>query len=173
VLVGVAFYYVRTRVLGGNLAGTFVAEHLVGLSMGERAIAMLAVVPQWFRLLFWPAHLRADYGPAEFVAQTAWSWDHTLGLMLLTGSLVLAIASWRRAPLATFGICWSTIALFPVSNVLMPTGILLAERTLFLPSVGAMLALGAFATILVGRAGPRVRLASEGDKSSCQWPQSP
>jgi hypothetical protein len=161
-LVAVTFYYVRTRVLGGNLAGTFVAEHLVGLSMGGRAIAMLAVVPQWFRLLFWPAHLRADYGPGEFVAQTTWGWNHTLGLMLLAGSLVLAVACWRRAPLVTFGIGWCAIALFPVSNVLMPTGILLAERTLFLPSVGAMLALGALAMILAERATPRARLVLAG-----------
>ena len=35
------------------------------------------------------------------------------------------------------------IALFPVSNLLVPTGILVAERTLLLPSVGTSLVLGA------------------------------
>jgi tetratricopeptide (TPR) repeat protein len=44
-----------------------------------------------------------------------------------------------------FGILWVVLTLFPVSNLLLPTGILLAERTLFLPSVGAMLAVGATA----------------------------
>ena len=34
------------------------------------------------------------------------------------------------------------IALFPVSNVLVPTGIILAERTLYLPSVGFLLVVG-------------------------------
>jgi hypothetical protein len=39
-----------------------------------------------------------------------------------------------------------------VHNVLVPTGIVLAERTLFLPSVGAMIALGGLAELLVRRA---------------------
>lgn len=161
-LAGAAFYYVRTLVLAGNLAGTFVAEHLVGLGMGQRSIAMLAIVPHWFRLLFWPEHLRADYGPGEIVAQTTWGWDHTLGLVLLIGAMLVAVACRRRAPLVTFGFAWCAMALFPVSNVLLPTGIMLAERTLFLPSVGAMLALGGLGGLLFERAAPRARLALAG-----------
>ena len=38
------------------------------------------------------------------------------------------------------GIAWTAVALLPVSNLILPTGILLAERTLYLASVGAMLA---------------------------------
>jgi hypothetical protein len=39
-------------------------------------------------------------------------------------------------------VLWFAVTIFPVSNVLLLSGVLLAERTLFLPSVGAMLALG-------------------------------
>jgi hypothetical protein len=157
-LVGAAFYYVRTRILLGNLAGTFTAEHLFGLSMGERAIAMVAVIPHWVRLLFWPEHLRADYGPGELVAQTSWGWDHTLGLILLGAALAGMAASWRRAPVIAFGIVWCALGLFPVSNVLLPTGIMLAERTLFLPSVGAMLILGGVGALLYQPAAGRGEL---------------
>jgi hypothetical protein len=157
-LVAVVFYWVRTRVLGGSLAGTFVAEALVGLTMGQRAIAMLAVVPQWFRLLFWPAHLQADYSPGEIVAQTVWGSGHTLGLLLLAAVVLATLFSWRRAPVIAFGLAWCAVALFPVHNVLVPTGIVLAERTLFLPSIGAMLALGGLGAVLVERATPRWRM---------------
>ncbi|MDB4881973.1 MAG: hypothetical protein JWL95_739, partial [Gemmatimonadetes bacterium] len=44
-----------------------------------------------------------------------------------------------RAPLASFGLFWFLLAYAPVSNILIPTGIVTAERTLFLPSVGVVL----------------------------------
>jgi hypothetical protein len=37
---------------------------------------------------------------------------------------------------------WVGIALFPVSNIVLRSGVIIAERTLFLPSVGALLAVG-------------------------------
>src|SRR5688572_33056300 len=94
------------------------------------------------RLLFWPADLQGDYSPAEIVAQYTWGGGATLGLLLLVGMALAAVAARRRAPAITFGIAWMAIALIPVHNVLVPTGVVLAERTLFLASVGAMLALG-------------------------------
>lgn len=155
-LVAVAFYWVRTLVLSGSIAGTFMAEGLVGLTTGERAMAMLAVVPHWFRLLFWPEHLRADYSPAELVAQTAWGADHTLGALLLAASVTAIVVTWKRAPMIAFGIAWCGIGLFPVHNVLVATGIMLAERTLFLPSVGAMLILGGIGALVFERGSRRV-----------------
>jgi hypothetical protein len=154
-LVAVTFYWVRTRVLSGSLLGTFVAEAFAGLSVGERALTMLAVVPHWFRLLLWPAELQADYAPAELIAHTSWGSAQILGLVLLLGALVAALAAWRRAPVVTFGIAWAAMGLFPVHNVLVPTGILLAERTLFLPSIGVAIALGGVAALLLEGATPR------------------
>jgi hypothetical protein len=119
---------------------------------------MLGVVPHWFRLLFWPAHLQADYSPGEIVGQTVWGPAQSLGTILLLVAVAAAIAARRRAPVVTFGIAWCAIALFPVHNVLVPTGIVLAERTLFLPSVGAMLAVGGFGALLLERATARGRL---------------
>lgn len=158
-LVAVSFYGVRTLVLGGDLVGTFTAEGLAYLTMGQRGLTMLAVVPRWFRLLLWPSHLQADYSPEEIVAQTSWGPDQTLGALLVLGTLLAALLAWRRAPSITFGIAWMAIALFPIHNVLVPTGIVLAERTLFLPSVGAMLALGGLGALLAERASESARLA--------------
>ncbi len=129
----------RTTVLG-NAKGTFTAEALVGHSLGTRALTMLGVVPQWLRLLIWPAHLQADYSPQVIVAATHWGWDQAFGAAILVA--VVAAAWWcrRRRPAVTIGILWMAVALFPVSNVLVPTGIVLAERTLFLASAGTVLA---------------------------------
>jgi hypothetical protein len=43
-----------------------------------------------------------------------------------------------------FGLGWIAIAFLPVANLLFPTGVLIAERTLYLPSVGLALAASAW-----------------------------
>ncbi len=133
----------RSRIEFENVRGTFVAEAFDGLDLYERFLTMLSIVPEWFRLLLWPATLSADYGPRTILPAFAWGTDQTLGLVIL---LLVALLAWRvrrTLPVATFGIAWCAIGIFPVSNVLIPTGIPLAERTLFLPSIGAMLAVAA------------------------------
>jgi len=126
----------------GSVAGESPATMLRGLSVGSRAIAMLAVVPQWARLLLWPAHLQAEYGPPSLPVTTVPGAAHVAGLVLLIGLALLLARSWRRQPVLAFGLLWVLLALAPVSNVLAPTGILLAERVLMLPSVGLVIALG-------------------------------
>jgi hypothetical protein len=81
----------------------------------------------------WPAHLQADYGPPDVDVSLTWDAAQTFGLGLLVGAVALAISNWRRRPAVAFGILWAGLSLFPVSNLLVPTGILVAERTLLLP----------------------------------------
>jgi hypothetical protein len=157
-LVAVGFYGLRTLVLGGDLLGTFVAEGLAYMTMAQRGLTMLAVVPYWFRLLLWPSHLQSDYSPAEIEAQTAWGPEQTVGALLMAGTVIVTLAAWRRAPAISFGLLWAAVAIFPVHNVLVPTGIVLAERTLFLPSIGAMIALGGLGALLLERADDPRRL---------------
>lgn len=159
-LLGAAsFFAIRTVALEGDAVGTFTAEALDGLSIGGRALTMLGVVPQWFRLLLWPAHLQGDYSPREIETATAWGSDQTLGALLLVLSVVVAIACWKRRPVVTLGLLWVGIGIFPVSNVLVPTGIVLAERTLFLPSLGMMLVIGGLAAIVLERLADGTRAA--------------
>jgi hypothetical protein len=63
-------------------------------------------------------------------------------MVLLAATVALAFVLARRQPVISFGIAFVCIALLPASNFILPAGILLAERTLFLPSVGAMLVVG-------------------------------
>jgi tetratricopeptide (TPR) repeat protein len=112
---------------------------------------MLGLVPEFGRLFVWPARLYADYSPRDVVVHTTWHLDLLPGALLVTCVTLLFIISWRRAPVVAFGLAWLAIAVAPVSNVLIPTGILLAERTLLVPSVGVVLAVG-FATSWVLRA---------------------
>ncbi len=140
--LGGLYLLARAAVLPGNLAGSFTADALLGVALPGRALTVLRIVPEWARLLLWPVHLQADYSPQELVASTGLGPNEVLGAALLAGTVLAVWMTRRRAPVIAFGLCWTAIALFPVSNLLVPTGIVLAERTLLLPSVGVLLALG-------------------------------
>lgn len=147
VVLVTGFWGVRALVLG-DLAGAPPASGLVP-ELVPRALTMLGVVPIWARLFFWPAQLQADYAPMEIVPWNGWTGAQTLGLLLLLAWIGMFVWGWRRSRPVAFAVLWIGIALIPVSNILLPTGILAAERVLFLPSVGVALLLAAGAAALV------------------------
>ena len=153
--IAAAMIAVRTLVLSGVVGPTMIAEALRGQTMGGRLLTMLQIVPQWARLFVWPVHLRAEYSPGEFVASTSFGGEEAMGLAIVVLVLASIWLARKRAPALSFGLAWCCVALFPVSNVVIPTGILLAERTLFLPSAGFVLALGG-ALALVAKQWPVV-----------------
>jgi hypothetical protein len=145
VLIAVIFVGVRGRVLADHSLGgfaPFTPFSSLHISAGDRMLTALGVVPQWLRLLYWPAHLSSDYGPPAIEIAQGRSVSQIPGLLLLVAVLALAVILRRRQPVISFGIAFACIALLPSSNFLLPAGIVLAERTLFLPSAGAMLVLG-------------------------------
>jgi tetratricopeptide (TPR) repeat protein len=70
------------------------------------------------------------------------------------GAGAAAWLSRTRAPVVSFGLAWMMLALLPVSNLLAISGVVLAERTLFLPSAGFVLVVGAAAAALLERIPP-------------------
>jgi protein O-mannosyl-transferase len=162
VLMVAIVLYMRDAVMGGEVRGTFTAEALQGLGLGGRALTMLGVVPEYLRLLLWPASLQADYSPGEIVGATTWGQAQSLGLLILLLVGTLAVRLWRTAPVVVFGLAWIAIGIAPVHNVLVPAGIVLAERTLFLPSIGAMLVLGGLASGIAPPNGAAWRQATLG-----------
>ncbi|HEX5832004.1 MAG TPA: hypothetical protein VFY16_13570 [Gemmatimonadaceae bacterium] len=142
--VAVAYLVARGLAIGGMI-GTIANVALARLTYGERLLAMLGVVPEWARLLLWPARLSADYSPPMIAAMRV----REPGVALVAGAVVLlltvclAVVIARRRSVVTFGLLWFGILILPVSNILVLSGVLLAERTLFLPSAGVCLAIGA------------------------------
>ena len=71
--------------------------------------------------------------------------------------------SWRHVVAAlaiSVGLGWMGAALLPVANLLTPTGIIAAERTLFLPSVGLVLVAGALVELWAVDRGALARRAA-------------
>ena len=144
-LVGLAYVWVRARVLG-DLAGMPPHVAYVGLHLtnAHRVLTMIGMAKEWVRLLLWPAHLVAEYSPPMIPFAIGMSSEQLPGLLALVVTLgTLWISIKRGWNDVTFGIAWTVLAILPVSGFLVPTGFILAERTMMLPSVGAMIAVGA------------------------------
>lgn len=162
-------YLGLTAVLGGYLLlrwsvlGTVVGEvpapSLIHLSSLDRVLTSFTLWPEYLRLMVFPRVLSADYAPAVLLPATSMSADVWLGLVVL--GVAGAVAWWARkhAPALSLGLLWFGVAVLPVCDLIVPTGILLAERTLFLPSVGAAFALAGVVTLVVTAGSVRERWA--------------
>ena len=149
--VALAFMAARSLVLVGQEVGGFrpyAAFSSLHTSTSDRILTAIGVVPHWVRLLFWPARLSSEYAPPDIEIAQGASISQLPGLMLLLAVLTFGVLLRRRQPVISFGIALTCITLLPVSNFILPAGIVLAERTLFLPSVGAVLILGALAALI-------------------------
>ena len=153
-LVAVAFMAARSLVLADRgIVGFEPFTPFSALRVGttDRMLTAIGVVPQWLRLLFWPAHLASEYGPPDIEIAQGLSISQIPGAALLAAVITFAIVLRRRQPEISFGIAVAGITLLPSSNLLVPAGIVLAERTLFLPSVGAVLVVSAVAALVAQR----------------------
>ena len=56
------------------------------ISGRDRVLTAIGVVPQWVRLLFWPAHLSSEYGPPEIEIAQGYSLTQLPGLIVLLRS---------------------------------------------------------------------------------------
>lgn len=136
VTVFVIFMVIRTSVLG-SVAPSRLDPSLEVLNSGwHRILTALQAWPIALEILVFPWTLLADYGPQILLPISAWNSLSVLGLTLViatVGGGIGAIALNRRK--LALGLLWYPVAILPVANFIVPIGVLLAERTLYLPSV--------------------------------------
>ena len=143
VAVGAGYLAARASVLGPEFGGGLVASGLEGLSVVGRVLVMAPAVLVWLRWMIWPVHLSADYLPNAFVPAARFGIAQLAGLAAVAALGLGAWKAWRRVPGVTAGIVFGAVTVSVAANVVVPTGVLLAERLAYLPSVGAALAVGA------------------------------
>jgi len=137
-----AYMLLRFSVLD-SIGGADAAPSLPFLRDEGRVFSALRAWPEYVRLIFFPLDLTADYSPGVVLPVTTFTPMVILGALLLIGTIGLALATPVR-PAVGVPAAWFLIAVFPVSNLVMPIGVLLAERVLYLPSV-AVAFIAAFA----------------------------
>jgi protein O-mannosyl-transferase len=149
-LVAAGLLWARLVILG-SIASPFAP---LGGDMLEEIPRIWTLGEVWMhyvRLWVFPLDLSSDYSPGVIPISLGWYAGNTVGAVLVLVLLGLALFLWRRpemrkgidtARAATFGVVWFLITISPLSNMLFLSGVLLAERTLFLPSVGLAAATG-------------------------------
>ena len=122
-----------------------IAPVFLGESGFAGRLTAIAALGDVLRLLLVPLTLRVDYSPAErTIVRSLLDGRFLLGLACLALWASVLVMAWRRQRrLEAYGLGWIAIAFLPVSNLLFSTGVLFAERTVYLPSVGLALAAGA------------------------------
>lgn len=141
------FVYFRSLILG-EMQGDFPHAACFEEPWSTRFWTMGIVVLEWLRLFFWPASLSADYAPNRIRVYHGPVPEMFVTLLIFISVITLGVYLHKRAPVVTFGLLWVAITLSLVSNILFPSGVMLAERTLFLPSAGILIAVTALAVFL-------------------------
>jgi Flp pilus assembly protein TadD len=141
--IAAAYLAARHAVVGTAIGAGAVAPGLEGLDIAGRVTVMLPAIFEWARLLFFPLRLSADYSPDAFAPSAGFTAVHWAALAAVAG---VAAALWRLRlgmPALALAGWWFLLTMTTASNIPVATGVLLAERTLYLPSVALALLAGA------------------------------
>ena len=139
----IVFLFVRARVIANApyVPVPFADNPLVGAGFWTARMTAVKVIGRYFHLLVWPARLSFDYSYNEIPLfgwrLTGWEdWKAIFALIACGAAAVAAVAAWRRCKIVFFFIAFFFVALSPASNLLLLIGSIMAERFLYLPSVG-------------------------------------
>jgi tetratricopeptide (TPR) repeat protein len=135
-LLAAAYLLFRVRVFGALISGSRVGA----LTWYQAFLSALVLVGQYLRKLLWPVDLRAF---CTFRVPFGWLDPAVIGgVAALAVCCALFFFLWRRARPLSFGLVWILVALAPVLNARWMPAFAVAERYLYLPSVGFCWLLG-------------------------------
>jgi tetratricopeptide (TPR) repeat protein len=127
----------------------------LGATTSQALMTAFAVVVEYARLLAWPARLSPDYSYNQIPLVTSVVDGRFLGGVALVAACAAGIvALWRRSPIAAFGLAFLALTFSVVSNLALTIGTICAERLMYLPSAGALIAAAVGAERLTRTAPP-------------------
>jgi protein O-mannosyl-transferase len=147
-IVGAAFAAFRFPQLL-SIAG----DRLQAGGFWQRLPGSLEILARYVGLSLLPTHMQPFYSlrrPESLL--TPWP---LLGILIGGGLVAFLVWTWRRAPLAAFAAAWFLVTISPVVDLvpLSPREMGLADRYLYLPSVGVSLLLALALLALLGPTG--------------------
>ncbi len=113
----------------------------VPFTAAERLATIIFSLGKYLQLLFFPLVLSHDYYPRQVGVMNFGDWRVLLSLLAYAAMLVYALRQLPRKDAMSFAILYFLATLSIVSNLFFPVGTHLAERLMFMPSVGFSLVL--------------------------------
>jgi protein O-mannosyl-transferase len=153
-LLPIVLWYLKKRqsVVGGvPIQLTQYDNALADLPLDQRFATAFDIVGRYLKLLFWPQTLSADYSFNQIPASTWASPGACLSLVLVGLALGLAVWAWRERSLFSLGVFFFVISFGVTSNFIVLIGSTMAERFMFTPLLGLLIALGGLFLLLQKR----------------------
>jgi tetratricopeptide (TPR) repeat protein len=115
----------------------FTDNPIAGAGFWTGRLTALSVIPRYLGLTLWPARLSSDYSYAQIPLAHGSAQDWAAWTVVLAAAgLVVGLYRWNRT--AFFLACFAAMCFAPTSNLLFPIGTIMAERFLYLPSIGLL-----------------------------------
>ncbi|MBI4419531.1 MAG: hypothetical protein HY560_01790 [Gemmatimonadetes bacterium] len=159
--ITLAWFFLWHSIVGSYVASAATTAFF-GVTPRERWYTMLPAQLDVVRLLVWPMELSSDYSQQVVPIRTSWTALATLASVLVASVLGLALAVSRRAAAVSFGLLGSVLGYAPTSNFLFASGVVLAERALYLCVLAPAAALGWIVARAEGRPPLRMLLLACG-----------
>lgn len=144
-ILGLGFVFLRSQIISSSLvtSQTNVYQNILygTNSISESIATRLEILFYDLKLVLAPWPLSWDYSFNQipivgWMALLPW-----LSILFYGALIYLLIKCWNQIPAISFGILFFILSLLPVSNLFFINGTPLAERFLFLPSLGFVIAL--------------------------------
>lgn len=116
---------------------------LINLDHGVRVLNSFKLLAKYVWLVLWPDELSIDYSFNAIKLSDSWTDPEPLAGMILVGAMVLVgLVALRRTPAFGWGLIFFAGTAIFTSNMLVPIGTIFGERLMYLPTLGAALAIG-------------------------------
>lgn len=142
VIVTLAYILIRQKFTGSFSQG--------GWWAGEWAPTLLTMIKClgcYIKLMFLPVNLCADYLTFPIIKGL-----DDISLYAIIAVVIIMFSSavyfFKKLRLVSFGILWFFISLLPVSNIILPVRIIMAERFLYMPVIGIALSFSSVTYLL-------------------------
>ncbi len=139
-LIPVGMFLVQRSAVLAAARPAFVAfadNPLVGAGFWTAHLTVIRIMVEYLGLIFWPAKLSADYSWAQIPLATG-TWEDWLACSLVLALLVSLALLYRFSDTSFFFGCFALLTFLPGSNLLFRIGTIMAERLLYLPSLGVI-----------------------------------
>ena len=119
----------------------FTDNPLVGARFWTGRFTAVKVIGKYLWLLVWPSELSCDYSYSQ-ISLVSWrydspeAWKAAAALAVCSAAVAVAALSYRRHKPLFFFTAFFFAALAPTANLLLLIGSVMAERFLYLPSLG-------------------------------------
>jgi tetratricopeptide (TPR) repeat protein len=143
-MAGGFLVYVAVRATAGgtflaSAAGDQLDNPLAVVGVGTRLLGAVAVLGRYIALTVWPHPLAVDYSFDALGIGPGFIADRFSAIAIMS-IVALAVCSWKRGGTTAFALLLAASAYSLVSNTVLLIGTVMAERLLYIPTIGLVLA---------------------------------